>query len=44
MNVTQLSAFVSNKPGHLQKVLKVLADENINIVTLLLPRPLISAF
>lgn len=34
MNVTQLSAFVSNKPGHLQKVLKVLADENINIITL----------
>lgn len=34
MNVTQLSAFVSNKPGHLQKVLKVLADDNINIITL----------
>jgi hypothetical protein len=34
MNVTQLSAFVSNRPGHLQKVLKVLADENINIITL----------
>jgi len=34
MNVTQLSAFVTNKPGHLQRVLKVLADENINIVTL----------
>ena len=34
MNVTQLSAFVANKPGHLQKVLKVLADENINIITL----------
>lgn len=34
MNVTQLSAFVTNKPGHLQKVLKVLADENINIITL----------
>jgi len=34
MNVTQLSAFVANKPGHLQRVLKVLADENINIITL----------
>ncbi len=34
MNVTQLSAFVSNKPGHLQKVLKVLADQDINIITL----------
>ncbi|HNX23237.1 MAG TPA: ACT domain-containing protein [Spirochaetota bacterium] len=34
MNVTQLSAFVTNKPGHLQRVLKVLADENINIITL----------
>jgi hypothetical protein len=34
MNVTQLSAFVANKPGHLQKVLKVLADENINIIAL----------
>ena len=34
MNVKQLSAFVSNKPGHLQKVLKVLADEDINIFTL----------
>ncbi|HPS58220.1 MAG TPA: amino acid-binding protein [Spirochaetota bacterium] len=36
MNVTQLSAFVSNKPGHLQKVLRVLADESINIVTLII--------
>ena len=36
MNVTQLSAFVSNKPGHLQRVLKVLADENINIITLII--------
>jgi len=36
MNVTQLSAFVSNRPGHLQKVLRVLADENINIITLII--------
>lgn len=36
MNVTQLSAFVSNKPGHLQRVLKVLSDENINIITLII--------
>jgi hypothetical protein len=34
MNVTQLSAFVSNRPGHLKKVLKVLAEGNINIITL----------
>jgi hypothetical protein len=34
MNVTQLSVFMENKPGHLQNVLKILADENINIVTL----------
>ncbi len=34
MNVTQLSVFMENKPGHLQNVLKILADANINIITL----------
>ncbi len=34
MNVTQLSVFMENKPGHLQGVLKKLADANINIITL----------
>ena len=34
MNVTQLSVFMENKPGHLQGVLKALADANINIITL----------
>jgi len=34
MNVTQLSVFMENKPGHLQHVLKILADANINIITL----------
>ena len=34
MNVTQLSVFLENKPGHLQNVLKILADKNINIITL----------
>jgi len=34
MNVTQLSVFMENKPGHLQSVLKILSDANINIVTL----------
>jgi len=34
MNVTQLSVFLENKPGHLQNVLKILGDENINIITL----------
>lgn len=34
MNVTQLSVFMENKPGHLQNVLKILADQNINIITL----------
>lgn len=34
MNVTQLSVFIENRPGHLQNVLKILADKNINIITL----------
>ena len=34
MNITQLSVFIENKPGRLQKVLKVLADEKINIISL----------
>jgi hypothetical protein len=34
MNVTQLSVFMENKPGHLQNVLKTLADQKINIITL----------
>jgi len=34
MNVTQLSVFVENRPGHLQTVLGILAKENINIKTL----------
>lgn len=34
MNVTQVSLFLENKPGHLQSALKILADEKINILTL----------
>lgn len=34
MNVTQVSVFMENKPGHLQSILKILADANINIITL----------
>ncbi len=34
MNVTQLSVFLENKPGHLQNILKVLGDQKINIITL----------
>lgn len=34
MNVTQVSIFLENKPGHLQNALKVLADNSINILTL----------
>ena len=34
MNVTQLSVFIENKPGHLQNVLKTLGDKGINIITL----------
>lgn len=34
MNVTQLSVFIENKPGHLLNVLKILSEENVNIITL----------
>lgn len=34
MEVTQISLFLENKPGHLKNALKVLSDENINIMTL----------
>lgn len=34
MNVNQLSVFIENKPGHLQNVLKILGEKNINIITL----------
>jgi hypothetical protein len=34
MNVQQLSVFLENKPGRLQKVLEVLAEKEINILTL----------
>lgn len=34
MNVTQVSVFMENKPGHLQNVLKILSDAGINIITL----------
>ncbi len=34
MNVTQVSVFLENKPGHLQNVLKIIADADINIITL----------
>jgi hypothetical protein len=34
MNLTQLSVFIENKPGHLQNVLKILSDDHINIITL----------
>jgi hypothetical protein len=34
MEVTQLSVFLENKPGHLEQILKILADEGINILTL----------
>ena len=34
MNITQLSIFLENKPGHLQNALKALADNNFNIHTL----------
>ncbi|MGL4368343.1 MAG: ACT domain-containing protein [Spirochaetota bacterium] len=34
MNISQLSIFLENKPGHLQHILKILADRDINIKTL----------
>jgi hypothetical protein len=34
MNVSQLSIFLENKPGHLQNALKILSDDKINIKTL----------
>ncbi len=34
MNVTQLSIFLENKPGHLQSALRILAERKINIRTL----------
>jgi len=34
MNVTQVSIFLQNKPGHLEKILKILDDKGINIITL----------
>jgi hypothetical protein len=34
MNVTQLSVFLENKPGRLQNALRILFDNNVNIVAL----------
>jgi len=34
MHVTQVSVFLQNKPGHLEKVLKFLHEKSINIITL----------
>lgn len=34
MNVTQLSVFMENKPGRLQKILNLLNENDINITTL----------
>ena len=34
MRLIQISVFIENKPGHLQKVLKILGDEKVNIITL----------
>ena len=36
MNIIQISVFLENKPGRLQHVLKVLADNKINIQTLVI--------
>lgn len=34
MNMRQISVFLENKPGSLEKVLKILADADVNILTL----------
>ena len=34
MNIKQISVFLENKPGSLEKVLKILADADVNILTL----------
>jgi len=34
MNVTQLSVFLENKPGRLQNTLRILYENNINIIAL----------
>lgn len=34
MKITQLSIFLENKPGHLSSACNILADANINILTL----------
>lgn len=34
MNVSQLSIFLENKPGHLENILQVLSENKINIRTL----------
>ncbi|MFH0976144.1 MAG: amino acid-binding protein [Spirochaetota bacterium] len=33
MIVKQISVFMENKPGHLENILKVLADNDINVLT-----------
>lgn len=34
MQLTQISVFLENRPGHLENILQVLGDEDINIETL----------
>ncbi len=36
MHVTQLSVFLENKPGHLARILEILSEQGINIVTLMI--------
>ena len=36
MAVTQVSVFLENKPGHLEKALAVLAESSINIIALVI--------